>query len=434
MSTAAISLGMKQFQNVCTSFGPEIAIMVRGMQGIGKSESVYQIAQKIKSDHYKSVENCAKVSEALKNDSGFRKCIASFWRKNKDNTAYDGVNRSLWHYDMGIPVIERRLSQLTEGDVTGLPFASERGGTEFRKTDWLLNACEFPCVLFLDELNRAIKGVSQATFQLADSKAFDGACLHDETRVYVAVNIGDSFDVQGMDPAEISRYAAVDLEPTVDDWLEWAKDNCDSNLVEFIRANPVYLEHKGAYEPNTKYPDRRAWGRLDNQLRRANLYKTSSERLFIHMASMMVGFSAANAFSKFVTENALDISAVEILENWPKARKRMDHLKGDKRTNKFIELGSKVCDYVEKEKLSKTELAQLKLFCDEKELPGESVMAIVNASSKIEANMVAVAQVLINKILFLTESVPADTTASKTEVAAPAPAPEKPAPVAKKRK
>lgn len=427
MSTAAISLGMAQFQNVSLAFGPEIAIMVRGAQGIGKSESVYQIAGKIKSDYYKSAENCRNVTAALKNDSGFRKSIASFWKRNGTNTAYEGVDRTVWHHDMGLPVIERRLSQLTEGDVTGLPFASERGGTEFRKTDWLLNACDYPCVLFLDELNRAIKGVSQATFQLADSKAFDGACLHGETRVYVAVNIGDNFDVQGMDPAEISRYAAVDLEPTVEDWLAWAKENCASDLVEFIRANPGYLEHRGQYEPNTKYPDRRAWGKLDFQLRNGDMYKRSAEPIFLHMASMMVGFSAANAFSKFVTENALDISAKEILESWAKARKRMDKVKGDKRVSKLIELASKLCDHVEKETLTKQEVAQIKTFCDETDLPGESTMAIVGASSKNNSNMVAIAEALLPKILFLTDSVKPEEKVEAKEVATTAP-------VAKKRK
>lgn len=429
MSKAAISLGMAQFKNVCKTFGPEVAIMVRGMQGIGKSQSVYQIASELRSEFYKSETNCKAVSVALKNDSGFRKAVKSFWQKNAENPEYKDWDKTVWHFEMGIPVVERRLSQLTEGDVTGLPFDNGKGGTIFKKTEWLLNACEFPCILFLDELNRAIKGVSQATFQLADSKAFDGACLHDETRVYVAANIGESFDVQSMDPAEISRYATVDLEPSVEDWLDWAKQNCDMNLVEFIRTNPALLEHKGEYEPNTKYPDRRAWGRLDEQLRNSGLYKNNGSPVFLHMAAMMVGFSCANSFWKFVQENALDISAEEILTSWNKAEKRMSGLKGDKRINKLIELSSKVSDYLEKNKITDKQLKELKAFSDAENMPGESVMKIYAASTNLIENHIKVAGALTEKILFLTNSKPTEEKAAETASAA-----ETAAPVAKKRK
>ena len=170
---------------------------------------------------------------------------------------------------------------MTEGDITGIPFEGNRGGTVFRACEWLLTTCEFPCVLFLDELNRAIKGVEQATFQLADSKAFDGNLLHDGTRVMVAVNIGDQYDVTPMDPAALSRYAVVDLDPTTQDWLDWANDNCNQALVEFIRSNEKYLEYKDTCEPNKKYPDRRAWGNLDAELAQSGLYSAPEDVVFI---------------------------------------------------------------------------------------------------------------------------------------------------------
>ena len=226
--------------------------MLRGRHGIGKSQVVYQIAGEYRSDFYKEHGNCERVSAAFAKESGVRKMIESFWKKNGTDPRYDGCDRNVWHYDMGVPVIERRLSQMTEGDITGIPFEGNRGGTVFRAVEWLLGTCEFPSVLFLDELNRAIKGVEQATFQLADSKAFDGNLLHAETRVMVAVNIGDQYDVTPMDPAAISRYAVVDLDPTLEDWVAWAGDNCHPALAEFIRSNPRYLEFKDTCEPNEK--------------------------------------------------------------------------------------------------------------------------------------------------------------------------------------
>ena len=65
-SVSAISLSMGDFQKLAVAFDPEIPLMIRGRHGIGKSQSVYQIAAKL-----------------------------------------------------GLPVIERRLSQMTEGDKIG---------------------------------------------------------------------------------------------------------------------------------------------------------------------------------------------------------------------------------------------------------------------------------------------------------------------------
>ena len=315
--------------------------MLRGRHGIGKSQIVYQIASELRHDAYKDRSVCEGVSAALNKDSGFAKAIASFWKRNGSNPVYDGVARNVWHYDMGVPVVERRLSQLTEGDITGIPFEGNRGGTVFRACEWLLTTCEFPCVLFLDELNRAIKGVEQATFQLADSKAFDGNLLHDGTRVMVAVNIGDQYDVTPMDPAALSRYAVVDLDPTVQDWLDWADNNCDQALVEFIRSNERLLEFKGIAEPNTKTPDRRAWGNLDAELSQSGLYANCNDPVFYHMCASMVGTEAASKFWNFMKERALDISADDILKDWDSCEKRLP--KDDaKRNSKFVDIMGKI--------------------------------------------------------------------------------------------
>lgn len=372
MALSALTLDIRSTKNLFKRFSSNRATMLRGRHGIGKSQVVYQIASELRHDFYKDRGNCERVTAALGKDSGFAKAIASFWKRNGSNPAYADVPRNVWHYDMGIPVVERRLSQMTEGDITGIPFEGNRGGTVFRACEWLLATCEFPCVLFLDELNRAIKGVEQATFQLADSKAFDGNLLHDGTRIMVAVNVGDQYDVTPMDPAALSRYAVVDLDPTTQDWIDWANDNCNQALVEFIRSNEKYLEYKDTCEPNKKYPDRRAWGNLDAELAQSGLYETPNDVVFCHMAASMVGFEAANAFWKFVQERGLDISAEDVLSDWSKVKTRLP--KDDaKRHAKFIDIMGKLDHKLKTHILSDSEANQFGNYM--KDAPAEVLMA-----------------------------------------------------------
>jgi hypothetical protein len=416
--TSALSLDIATTKKLFTRFSSSRATMLRGRHGIGKSQVVYQIAGDLRHDAYRDPGVCERVSAALAKDSGFVKMVASFWKANATNAKYDGCPRNIWHYDMGVPVVERRLSQMTEGDITGIPFEGNRGGTVFRAVEWLLTACEFPCVLFLDELNRAIKGVEQATFQLADSKAFDGNLLHEGSRVMVAVNIGDAYDVQPMDPAALSRYAVVDLEPTVQDWLSWAATNCHEALVEFIRSNERLLEHKGLAEPNTKTPDRRAWGNLDAELQQAGLYDQCNDPVFYHMTASMVGTEGAAKFWNFMKERAADISAADVLMDWNACSKRLP--KDDvKRNAKFVDIMAKMNHHLAKHIMTPAEREEFVKFF--KEAPAEVRFTCWKGlGQNVMENLIPIHPQIRSLLVESTHGTPKATPA-------PAPVPAKPA-------
>jgi hypothetical protein len=417
--TTALSLDIKTTKKLFTRFSSNRATMLRGRHGIGKSQVVYQIASELRHDAYKDHDNCERVSAALAKDSGFVKMMASFWKRNASNPAYAGLDHNVWHYDMGVPVVERRLSQMTEGDITGIPFEGNRGGTVFRACEWLLTTCEFPSVLFLDELNRAIKGVEQATFQLADSKAFDGNLLHEGTRVMVAVNVGDQYDVTPMDPAALSRYAVIDLDPTVQDWLDWANNNCNEAMVEFIRSNERLLEYKGISEPNHKTPDRRAWGNLDAELAQSGLYIDCNDPVFYHMAASMVGTEAASKFWNFMKERALDISAEDVLRNWENCSKRLpsDEVK---RNSKFVDIMGKINHKLKDHTMTVEERGEYVKFY--KDAPAEVRFTAWKALGQNLQNLVPIHPLLKE---YLVES----TSKGTTPVATPAPTKAKAAPM-----
>ena len=215
----------------------------------------------------------------------------------------------------GFSVVERRASQMTEGDLVGLPVISD-DSTKFNPPDWYKKACAEPVVLFLDEVDRATLEVRQGIFELTDSRKLNGYELHPDTVVFAAINGGDhgsQYQVGEMDPAELDRWTVFDIEPSVEDWLSWAKDSEISEITwDFINQNRTHLEHMDDFEPNKVYPSRRSWERLDQCLRTANLLEESSATLY-NLTAAFVGFEAAVSFNDFVANYDRQVSVDDIL-------------------------------------------------------------------------------------------------------------------------
>jgi hypothetical protein len=237
-------------------------VLFRGRHGVGKSEVVYQIAKSI-----------------------------------------------------GLPVVERRASQMTEGDLIGLP-STDGDTTSFNPPDWYKECCEDARLLFLDEVDRATLEVRQGIFELTDSRKLNGHRLHPDTIVFAAVNGGEhgaQYQVGEMDPAELDRWTVFDLEPSIEDWLHWGKDNVDTVVWDFINNNRNHLEHNEDFEPNKVYPSRRSWKRLNDCLVTAQMLETNSTELF-HLSAAFVGFEAAVSFNDFVANYSRVVTVENILD------------------------------------------------------------------------------------------------------------------------
>ena len=231
-----------------------------------------------------------------------------------------GIGKSAIVYQIaeqrGLPVIERRASQMTEGDLLGLPKV-EGKVTTWLAPEWLHSACNEPCILFLDEVDRATMEVRQGIFELTDSRKLAGHHLHPDTVIFAAVNggeHGEQYQVGEMDPAELDRWTVFDVEPSIEDWLTWAKDNVDGMVWDFINNNRNHLEHTGDFEPNKVYPSRRSWERVNECLAAAGLLGESSPTLF-NLSAAFVGFEAAVSFNDFVLNYERQVTVADILDN-----------------------------------------------------------------------------------------------------------------------
>ena len=239
----------------------------------------------------------------------------------KSWVAYQSAAKLTWDADNGktrlrqgdekpLPVVEQRASQMTEGDLLGLPTpqmikVNGQDAASLRPFAWLIRACTEPVVLFLDEIDRGTTEVRQGFFQLGDSRQINGWKLHPGTVVFGAVNGGvhaAQYQVADMDPAELDRWVTFDIEPSIEDWLNWAKDQVNPLTWDFINHNHEHLEHKGDFEPGIVYPSRRSWHRLDIALGKTGMLDNENcdlQMLFL-LATGFVGFEAAVSFRDHV--------------------------------------------------------------------------------------------------------------------------------------
>ena len=218
-----------------------------------------------------------------------------------------------------LPVVERRASQMTEGDLVGLP-KIENGRTEFMGPAWFLDACEKPVVLFLDEVDRAVTEVRQGIFELTDSRKIFGKHLHPDTLLFAAVNGGNhaaQYQVADMDPAELDRWVVFDVEPSVEDFLNWGKENLHSVMWDFCNQNRSHLQHEDNFEPGKVYPSRRSVKRLNDCLEKADLLDKEDADLVnvYHLSNAFCGSEFAVVFRDFVQNYERQVSVEDILRD-----------------------------------------------------------------------------------------------------------------------
>lgn len=206
---------------------------------------------------------------------------------------------------LGYHLLDIRLSQYSEGDILGIPYPTEHGTTRFRPPDLFHVASTEPCVLFLDELNRATKEVRQAVFQLADSHRLGSLDVHPQTIVISACNPDDAnYDVHTLDPAELDRWFVFPFQPTVDEWLDWATYNkINVAIIEYIRQNPHDLDPDTLNGSVVNGPSRRSWARFSRTMEKfVQTRGELKEDMVLFMAQGFVGREVSNNFMYFYKE------------------------------------------------------------------------------------------------------------------------------------
>jgi hypothetical protein len=289
-------LNIKSFLSVAKNLPPHHAILMRASTGVGKSALVSQIAN-----------------------------------------------------DLNLPLIDVRASIMSEGDTQGYPDLEgmkENKVMTFCMPSWFVRACEEPVVLFLDELNRGLPTVQQSFFQIvldrclgndADGNPYN---IHPETRIFAAVNHGNEYDVNDMDPALLRRFWTVDLNPSKSDWVKWAKSkNVDNLIIEFLNTRTSHLfVDISKVKPGNVFPTPASWARFDEVLKYLNIDLMESRDKF-DIYSTAIGFLGSETsieFTDFVKKYEVIVTPDELLSSFNKCKFKLEAMSND-RINSLIE-------------------------------------------------------------------------------------------------
>lgn len=170
--------------------------------------------------------------------------------------------------ELELQVIDLRLSTCDVTDLTGLPSI-----TKDNRSVWAPNEC-FPVasdaipagkkgwLLFLDEITNAPKSVQAAAYKLILDRQVGMFELH--PMVYI-VSAGNSMDdnaavTEEMSTALKSRMAHINLQISVDDWLDWAmKANVHHSITSFIEFKRTALYDFRPNQAADTFPCPRTW-------------------------------------------------------------------------------------------------------------------------------------------------------------------------------
>lgn len=264
-------------------FNADVPTLLWGRHGVGKSQSIKQIAKETTYTH------------PTKGEQSFE-------------------------------FIDLRLGNMEVGDLLGLAdFETDAEGnkiaTKFMRPSWLPTDPDSKGILFLDEINRARRDVLQAAFQLVLDKQIHeyklpegwsviGAC-NPNTDEYIVTDIGDA--------AFLDRFCHLKLEPSAAEFIDHATNvNFDSDIVDFIREQPEMLSSKGEDFSLDIKPSARSWEFIDRLIKQKTPINVLQE-----LAIGIVGTTAAIAFMESRKSADKPFKAAQVLNEFDKIKKKV---------------------------------------------------------------------------------------------------------------
>lgn len=218
------------------------------------------------------------------------------------------------------------------GDILGLAsFVKDENGTEvatqFATPLWLKNTIEYceenpdsGAIIFLDEFNRARADILQGMFSLALDKTFHMIKLPKNCHVVAAGNPPtDEYRVTDVnDTALMARFAHIKLEPTFQEWKDYAqKAGFEDTLVGFLQDQPTLLEDaKSDFELPIKV-DRRSYERVNR------LFKVGTpSALLDQLMQGIIGTERLVAYKLYLQSAEKPLTAAQVFN-----REKFDLLK-----------------------------------------------------------------------------------------------------------
>jgi hypothetical protein len=274
-----------------------------------------------------------------------RKYFMTMWPKSgvlfitsKPGIAKSAIARSIAD-KMGFDYLDVRLSMSDETDFK-FPFLKDRDykGNIFKVTgsaipDWAFEANSRPTIIHFEELNRAPQFVRNAALQILLERQIGQFQFNDSVLMMSSGNLGDEdgTDVEEFDNALNNRLIHFNHTLGADEWIEnFAKENCHSSVVSFIKAYPEKL-YQNPTENSKAYATPRSWTFLSNFITR-NFGKDASPRVFLPTLQEVAHGYIGNGAQRFLQycQEMVNITIQDIIDRFDKVEKELDKYNRDK--------------------------------------------------------------------------------------------------------
>ncbi len=161
-----------------------------------------------------------------------------------------------------VPLVDIRLSQMEPTDLRGIPFRRDD------RVVWSVPAL-LPDgerhgprgILFLDEITAAPPTVTAAAYQLILDRRLGEYTVPPGWALFAAGNRHGDRGVSYVMPAPLAnRFTHYDIEPHLDDWVQWAHGaGIDARLIAFLRFRPDLLFQFDPARAAGAFPSPRSW-------------------------------------------------------------------------------------------------------------------------------------------------------------------------------
>ena len=220
--------------------------------------------------------------------------------------------------ELGISMIDVRISQLEPSDLRGLPKV-DNGETKWLSPNWLPKTGKG--ILFFDELNLAVPSIQASCYQLILDRRLGDYILPDG---WVIVSAGNRFEDKAsifeMPSPLANRFIHVELSvPSVEAWCdEWAFENkTDSRIIAFLNWKNSRLFTFDNKNKDKAFATPRTWS-FTSTLIKGVEYDTNKELLNTLIASA-VGEGVATEMCAFMKLQR-KVNAEDILEHPKKVK------------------------------------------------------------------------------------------------------------------
>jgi hypothetical protein len=230
-----------------------------------------------------------------------------------------------WGKDKGYDFIfDFRGATQSPEDMTGMPRAVDMK-TSWLAPDWIPSDKSKKMLLIFEELNRAPVDVQQAIFQALTENKIHTHVFPDHTMIVSCINPENSiYHVSALDPAMHTRFFRFELEPDVDEWLQYMHENtAEDRVIQFIGVHRDLLcqpAESGAC------PTPRSWKKLSDALQ---IGAVNDDMLF-NLAVGFIGKEGGVAFRTFCDKAyKKPVTGKELLSEYDKVKKRLEEQRND---------------------------------------------------------------------------------------------------------